>query len=185
MTYRRTLREIAEEQYGYITTKDAHDLGVPAVELRKLAQRGALENIARGLYRFTDARSTSKDLYAEAVLRVGPDAHLDGEAVLALHGLALVEPKRITVATPHRVRIADPGFVEIVQRHAPAEEVTEYDGIPATRVWKALIDAHTTVMTERLRTALTLAIRRDLVTPLEARRVRRALSAPVRERRPA
>ncbi|MDO9485397.1 MAG: hypothetical protein Q7K25_04980, partial [Actinomycetota bacterium] len=106
---------------------------------------------------------------------VGPDAHLDSESVLALHNLALVEPSRITVATPHRVRLADPGFVNVVRRRLPVEEITEYDGIPATRVWRALIEAQATVMTERLQDALTEARRRDLVTPLEARRVRRAL----------
>jgi predicted transcriptional regulator of viral defense system len=131
--------------------------------------------VARGLYRFPDVRRDESDAYAEAVLRVGPDAHLDSESVLALHGLAFIEPTRVTVATPHRVRLVDPGFVEVVQRRLPAEDVTEYDGIPATRVWRVLIEARETVMTERLEGALAEARRRDLLTPLEARRVRRAL----------
>lgn len=175
MSYRSVLRELAESQHGYVTTLDARALGVPAVELRKLTSRGALQNVARGLYRFLDVRRDATDAFAEAVLRVGPDAHLDGESVLALHDLALVEPPHITVATPHRVRLADPGFVNVVQSRIPAEEITEYDGISATRVWRALLQAQGTVMTERLEDALTEARRRDLVTPLEARRVRRAL----------
>jgi predicted transcriptional regulator of viral defense system len=148
---------------------------VPAVELRKLASRGALTNVARGLYRFPDVRRDVNDAFAEAVLRVGSDAHLDSESVLALHGLAFIEPTRITVATPHRVRLVDPGFINVVQRRLPGEEITVYDGIPATRVWRALISARGTVMTERLEGALSAARRRDLVTPREARRVRRAL----------
>jgi hypothetical protein len=40
-TYRRRLRERALDQYGYVTTGDATDLGVPPVELRKLAGRTA------------------------------------------------------------------------------------------------------------------------------------------------
>ena len=39
-TYRRRLRDRALDQYGYVTTRDAADVGVPAVELRKIAQRG-------------------------------------------------------------------------------------------------------------------------------------------------
>ena len=42
MNYRQTVREIALDQYGYVTTRDAADAGVPVVELRKLAARGAL-----------------------------------------------------------------------------------------------------------------------------------------------
>ncbi|MDO8731457.1 MAG: type IV toxin-antitoxin system AbiEi family antitoxin domain-containing protein [Actinomycetota bacterium] len=182
MSHRSVLREIAETQHGYVTTRDAGALGVPAVELRKLTSRGALKNVARGLYRFPDIRRDATDAFAEAVLRVGPDAHLDCESVLALLDLALVEPSRIIVATPHRVRLADPAFVNVIQRRLPVEEITEYDGIRATRVWRALIEAQATVMTVRLQDALAEARRRDLVTPLEARRVRRALQrAPGRD----
>lgn len=177
MSYRSTLREIAQEQHGYVTTRDARALGVPPIELRKLAGRGALTNVARGLYRFPDLRRTETDAFAEAVLRVGPGAHLDGESVLALQGLALVEPTRITVATPHRVRLVDPGFVTVVHRRVDPEDITEYDGIASTRVWRALVDMKGHVMTERLEVALSEALRRDLVTPLEARRVRRALGS--------
>ena len=48
MSYRSTLREFAQEQHGYVTTRDARALGVPPIELRKLAGRGALTNVARG-----------------------------------------------------------------------------------------------------------------------------------------
>ena len=38
--YRDIVREIALDQYGYVTTKQAAEAGVPAVELPKLAARG-------------------------------------------------------------------------------------------------------------------------------------------------
>lgn len=44
MTYREDLRWRAFDTHGVITTDDAASLGVPAVELRKLARRGALEH---------------------------------------------------------------------------------------------------------------------------------------------
>ena len=37
--YRDVVREIAPDNYGYVTTRDAVDAGVPAVELPKLAWR--------------------------------------------------------------------------------------------------------------------------------------------------
>lgn len=49
--YRDIVREIALDQYGFVTTRDASEAGVPAVELPKLAARGGLENVAYGLYR--------------------------------------------------------------------------------------------------------------------------------------
>jgi len=46
VNYRQIVGEIALDQYGYVSTRDAADAGVPAVELRKLAARGALTNPA-------------------------------------------------------------------------------------------------------------------------------------------
>ncbi len=177
MTYRQQLREIADENYGYVTTRDAADLGIPTVELRKLAARGALQHVRRGVYRFTDARRTQRDAYAEAVIRTGDDAYLIGDAVLALLGLAMVEPKRIKVATPRRTRPKDPGFVDIVQRALPPELITTYEGIRSTTVGQAILDSRGTVMTERLLAALTEARHAGLIDPREATRVRRRLTA--------
>src|SRR3954464_4863876 len=118
-TYRRRLRERALDQYGYVTTRDARELGVPPVELRKLSQRGGLEHVAHGLYRFDDIPHTGRDQFMEAVLRVGPDAFLVGDAVLALHDLALVNPRAIRVATPHRERHRLPDFLKVERRDVP------------------------------------------------------------------
>ncbi len=177
MTYKEALREVAAYQHGYVTTHDAEEVGVPGVELRKLAARGGLDNVARGVYRFPDAPTTPTDPYMQAVLRVGAGAVLVGESVLALHDLALVEPRKIQVATPRRVRLTNPGFVEVIHREVPQDEITTYDGVPATKLWRALVDTVGHVMTERLQAALAEARRRDLVTPAEAARVRRALKA--------
>lgn len=68
MNYRQAVREIALDRYGYVTTRDAAEAGIPAVELRKLAGRGALTNVAYGLYRLADARPAEHDQFAEALL---------------------------------------------------------------------------------------------------------------------
>ncbi len=36
-TYRDVVHEIAADNYGYVTTRDAEDAGVPKIELVKLA----------------------------------------------------------------------------------------------------------------------------------------------------
>ena len=114
-TYRRSLLERAQDQYGYVTTRDAEDLGIPAVELRKLAQRGGLRHVARGIYRFDEVPVTGHDQFMEAVLTVGPGAHLTRDAVLSLHDLGLVNPSKIRVGTDRRVRGQLPAFVDVVR----------------------------------------------------------------------
>ena len=114
-TYRDVLREIAYGNHGYVTTVDAVGAGVPAVELPKLTARGGLEHIGYGLYRMAGIPPTDDDLFAEATLRAGDDAYLRGEAVLALLGLADVNPKKITVGTVRRVRRAMPAYVKLTQ----------------------------------------------------------------------
>lgn len=176
-TYRRRLHERALEQYGYVTTRDAAEVGVPAVELRKLANRGGLTHIARGLFRFDDVPVTGRDGYMEAVLRVGAEAFLTGDAVLALHDLALVNPRRIRVGTPARVRADLPGTVEVIQQQVEPEQLTLYEGIPATTIGRALLDAKGLVMRERLVDAARDAIARGLLLRREGERVLAQLQA--------
>lgn len=177
MTYRERLREVADERYGYITTGDLVGLNIPPVELRKLASRGKLEHIRRGVYRFPDTRPTERDEYIAAVLNVGEGAFLTHDAVLALHGLALVNLKKIRVATPHRMRHKLPKFIEVHQRALPQNELEVFEGIPTTTVARAIIDSQGLVMPERLKQALATARLRGLVSRKEAIQVRRALRA--------
>jgi predicted transcriptional regulator of viral defense system len=180
VNYRQTIREIALDQYGYVTTRDAADAGVPAVELRKLTARGALTNVAYGLYRLADTRPTEYDQFAEALLRVGDGAYLRGDAVLALHELALVNPRRIRVGVPRRVRAALPAFVDLREEEMPAEDLTVYEGLHSTTVARSLLDCRGQVMTERLLDAAKQANAEGLLTGREYARVRRALTQQTR-----
>lgn len=162
---------MALDQYGYVTTRDAAGLGVPAVELRKLAQRGGLEHVAYGLYRFEDIPRTGRDEYMEAVLRVGPGAYLTHDAVLALHDLGLLNARRIRVGTPKRARPHLPASIEIIQRRLDPAELTTIEGIPATTVRRALLDCRGLVMRDRLLDAANEAARRGLLRRGEADQV--------------
>jgi predicted transcriptional regulator of viral defense system len=173
---RQAVREIALDQYGYVTTRDATKAHVPAVELRKLAARGALTNVAYGLYRLVDARPTEYDQFAEALLRVGDGAYLRGDAVLALHKLALVNPVRIRVGAPRRVRAVLPDFIDLCQEVLPSEYLTVYQGLRTTTVGRALLDCRGQVMTERLLDGAKQAKADGLLTGREYARVRRTLN---------
>lgn len=176
-TYRRRLYERALDRYGYVTTHDARELGVPTVELRKLAARGGLERVGHGVYRFLDVPRTSLDEYMENVLIVGGQAHLTGESVLALHDLAFVNPPCIRVGTASRVRPTLPATVEVVRQSVPTEDLTEYEGIPAVTIARALRDCSGSIPFDRLLAAIDEAERRGLLTGLEAQDVRAFVQA--------
>jgi predicted transcriptional regulator of viral defense system len=176
-TYRRCLLGHAQDQYGYVTTRDAEDLGVPGVELRKLAQRGGMRHVARGVYRFDEVPETGHDQYMEAVLAVGPGAHLTRDAVLSFHDLGLVNPRKIRVGTDRRIRGQIPAFVDLVREPIGGKDVTVYEGIPSATVEQALIDCRGIIMDERLLEATKEAARRGLLVKKSERRVLDAIGA--------
>ncbi len=162
-TYRKALREVALDRHGYVTTEDATRIGVPAVELRKLAVRGFLEKICYGVYRFDDIPRTDAGEYLEAVLCAGPGAVLAGDAVLAMHGLGLVSPRKIRVAVPRQPRRKTPAFVELVwDRKMRPDEITTYDGVPSKKISRAIEECRGRVMRDRLAAAGREAIDRGL-----------------------
>jgi predicted transcriptional regulator of viral defense system len=170
-TYRRQLHERALDQYGYVTTHDAVELGIPPVEVRKIAARGGMTHVARGLFRFDDIPHTGRERFMEAVLRGGEGAMLSGDAVLSLHDLALVNPRRLRVAVPRQVRTNLPTTIEARKRHVAPEDRTVFEGIPTTTVARALLDARGLVMRERLIEAAREAVRRGLLLRQEGDRV--------------
>jgi predicted transcriptional regulator of viral defense system len=170
-TYRRRLATHAADQYGYVTTRDAVELKIPPVELPKLAATGGLSHVAYGLWRFDDQPRTGRDQFMEAVLRVGADAYLTHDAVLAFHELAQVNPQRIRLGTPHRVRAWMPDYIEIVRRQIDPADLTVYEGVPSATVAHALIDCRGIVMRDRLLDAVAAAKKIGLLRTREAQRV--------------
>lgn len=175
--YRSALYALAAEHHGYVTTEMAKAVGVPSVEVRKLAARGGMSNVARGLYRVDGIDGGERAPYAEAVLRVGEHAHLVGDSVLALHDLALVNPSRIKVGTPRRVRRALPRSVQLVHARIDPADLTEYDNIPSVTVARAIRDSIGSVMPERLTEALERAIDEGLVRRRDASLLRTEIGA--------
>lgn len=172
--YREIVREIALDHYGYVTTREATQAGVPAVELPKLAARGGLENVAYGLYRVPDIPPTAYDQFAEALLRVGEGAYLHGESTLALFGLADVNPRRIKVAVRRRARPTLPPFVEMT-RVTNEERTTFYEGLRAQPVVDAILECRGRIGTERLLDAAKQARGQGLLTTTEWQQVKKGV----------
>ncbi|ASR37956.1 hypothetical protein BAY61_26415 [Prauserella marina] len=170
--YRDIVRDIAFDQYGYVTTRDAAEAGVPTGELPKLAGRGGLENVAYGLYRVPDVPPTRFDQFAEALLRVGEGAYLHGESVLALFGLADVNPQQIKVAVGRRARPTLPPFIDLTLVK-PGARTTYYERLESQSVADALLDCRGRVEDGRLWVAAKTARQEGLVTTPEWRMLRK------------
>lgn len=152
MSYYDDIYEIAVDNHYLVTTRDAADAGVPPVELAKLAHRGKLENLGRGLYRL--ARWVPDDAYpyAEAVARLGRGAYLCGESVIAMLGLAPTNPAYMYVAVPNRTRRKLPEGMRVVRARA-GDSVVSYDGVPSQHVKDAIPAAACSMPADRLRAA--------------------------------
>jgi predicted transcriptional regulator of viral defense system len=178
MTYRHDLWEIAAGNHGIVTTRDAEDAGVPTVQMRQLASRGALERVAQGVYRHTGVPRDSKTELAAVLAAAGEDAFLEGDTVLALWDLALVNPVKIHVGTTRRTRKTLPRHAVVTMRPAVAEEdLTTFDGLRSVTVRQALVDASGRLIGERVMAAVDDALRRDLLDEQAAAEVRGAVAA--------
>lgn len=176
MGYRQELRELAHDSHGVVTVRDAATVGVPAVEVRKLATRGALTRLGQGVYRMEEAPADGLTEFATAVALVGGDAVLADESVLAAHDLAQVNVRRIRVATSERVRRRLPATIEVVSRAVPADQRTALDGVPAMTLAAAIRASRGRVRTSRLIDAVRQADARGLIDHREAEAIRRELA---------
>lgn len=141
MSYRRDLWEIAASHHGIVTVADAEDAGVPAVEMRKLASRGALRGYGQGVYTHCGVPTTLLTEPAVAVALAGRGAFLHRESVFGLLGLGQFNPPKVRVGTRRRVRRALPEWMDLESRpDVPNQDLTRWSGIPATTVWRALED---------------------------------------------
>lgn len=166
--YRQELWETAVNNFGYVTTQDAIDLGVPPKELSKLAEHGGLDHVTYGLYRFRQFPQTNFDQYAEAVLRVGTGAYLTGDTVLIFHNLIPLAPKRLRVGVRRRVRAKIPDWIDVRQESVSESDITAYEGIPAKKVARAIVECMHTMMGTRLIEATKAAQTQGLITSREA-----------------
>lgn len=153
MTYYDKIFEEASDNYGLITTARAKEMGIGKQELYKLAERGKLTRVGRGVFRTKHHVPAPLDVYADAVALVGPGSFIADESVLAMHGLASVNPDIVLVGTQKRVRKKLPDYVDIIHI-ADDIHVTQYDGIASMSVADAIRRSKGKVMPERLREAL-------------------------------
>jgi predicted transcriptional regulator of viral defense system len=172
--------EQAAEHHGYVTTRDARDLGIDPTQLRLLAARGRLERVSRGVYRVAILPRGEHDDLAEAVawtLRRGVISH---ESALVLHGLSDVNPSRIHLSVPrdNHPRTAGSELYRLHRRIVNPADVVEVEGIPTTGVARTIRDCVTTGTDPyQLRLAIDHAEAGGLLRRIEAEDLRAEITA--------
>ena len=142
MTLTRLLLPYAVEQHGFITTADAREAGLTAMALVMAARRGTIERIDWGIYRIPELGGDPLARFQEALLRF-PGAILTEDTALELWELADVNPRRIRVALPRKVRVrkAVPAWVELVRTTIEPEDITYHEGLAITTPGRAIVEA--------------------------------------------
>lgn len=135
----------AADRHGYVTTRDARELGIDPTQLRLMAARGRLERAGRGVYRVTVLPRTANDELAAAVAWSMGRGVLSHESALVLHGLADVNPPRVHLTVPrdNYPRTQGGDLYRTHRRSLPPSDVTEADGLPVTTVRRTIVDCIT------------------------------------------
>jgi len=105
---------------------------------------------------------------------IGEGAFIYGESVLTMHGLALLNPTVLYVATSKRVRKTLPKFIKKVKvREIPH---VYYEGIPSQDIVSAIIICREQIMTDRLSKAIEEAEEQGLISDEDRKYLKESLS---------
>ena len=175
---------LAEEHDGLLTSKEARAAGIQDSVLVRLAQRGRLERMTRGVYRIAHYPVDRLAQYREAVLWAkasqGPEEiALSHETALLLYGISDANPSRVnlTVPTSARLRRKCPEWVAIHRANLSPQDIGEHEGLPVTTVSRSIMDVLlATHRTDVARQSVSDALREGLLNNAEASSLRRSIT---------
>lgn len=135
------LREIALDQHGLITNRQAQEVGVSPASLAMLHKRGEVERIASGVYRVSLTDHSSHEYLMLVTLWAGfPEAALCGETALDLWELCDTNPMQVDVCIGRcrRIRKNLPIGVVVHKEDIPSSLLTVVDGIQVVKPYVAI-----------------------------------------------
>lgn len=135
--------DVAVEQFGYVTTNDARSVGVAPATLRAMAHRGDAERVSHGLYRLRLVPHTGRENLMEATFWPRGRGVISHDTALDLWDLCDVNPSKLHVTVPPRMRIRRrpiPALYVVHERDLDPSDVTYIDGIAVVTVRRAILD---------------------------------------------
>ncbi len=164
----KTLYEIAEDNYGFLTVDDARGAGIRPQRLAEMARRGSLQREGLGLYRLDPFPVHALDSYRKATLwPYGIEGVLSHETALDLYELSDVNPAKIHITVPKRYRLRRrevPPAYRFHHEDLDMHDITRHEGLPIVTPAKAIRQCHEAhLRRDLLRQALEQARERGLL----------------------
>ncbi len=158
------LYQIAENQAGYFTARQAREVGFSWERLSNNAKIGKFIRIAHGIYRLVHfPGSPHEDLFV-AWLRTGPKSVISHESALAVYELSDAIPSKVHVIVP-RTASRRRKDIRLHTNQLRADEITSRAGLPITKVSRTIADvAASGLATELVHQAIHEALQRGLTT---------------------
>lgn len=166
---RDRLFEIASEQGGYFTARQAREAGFSWSLLSHHVKRGRFFRTRQGLYRLREYPSSRHEQVLAAWLAVGKDiAVVSHESALDLLGLSDVVPDAVHINVPRSRRNIPPRpgvRIHTTTKPIPQADRAVRDGIAITTAMRSILDAAEAGMApEQVQAAVTQAVERGLAT---------------------
>lgn len=165
------LREIALNQHGMVTNKQALEAGVSGASLAMLHARGDVERVASGVYRVSFIERSPREELMLATLWAGfPEAALSHETALDLWDVCDVNPMQIDVCIGRgrRIRKQPIGGGLVHKEDLSPSDITVVDGIRTVRPNIAIQQCiKSGTQTRIVKQAIDNARSRGLITPLQ------------------
>jgi predicted transcriptional regulator of viral defense system len=165
------LFELAEDQAGYFTARQATEAGISRALLSHHAREGGpVMRVQRGLYRLRNFPASAREDVVAQWLKVGQpvDAVVSHESAAELHGLTDIIPNALHMTVPRRYRgwKAPRGVrFHLTKAGVPMKERVQLNGVPATSVDRTIIDLlATNGLTEQAELAISQAHERGITT---------------------
>ncbi len=163
------LFEMATQQAGYFTTRQAHSRGYSSPLITHHVKRGAFVRVARGIYRFRDYPSSPREPVIVAWLAFGPDAAVSHESALEILGLADLIPDAVHITVPRKRRSTsrmDGVKVHTTLKPLEGDQITLREGVRLTAPARTIVDlAEAGSAPEQVAGAIRQALQRGLTTP--------------------
>lgn len=148
----KDLAEVAESQWGMVTSAQATARGVSHLTLSRLAEAGDLVRLAQGVYKDAGAPSDEREALRAAWLSVEPGrfawdrvkdrpglATVSGESAARLHGFGNLRAMRSEFTTPVRKQTQRED-VRYRTRVLDGDDVTVREGLPVTTPERTIAD---------------------------------------------
>lgn len=141
----RKLFEVAEEQAGAFTAKQAEAAGYSRRMHHYYVGAGDWERVSWGVYRLRDYPRGEQDRYAELTLwsrnaQDHPQAVLGFETALYLHQLSDLDPAEIHLVVPPAFRKAPPTGVVLHRARLMAQDIQQRGAYRVTTPLRTLMD---------------------------------------------